>query len=340
VRTLDEILDSQCLYHKDMCHTLRNCKDFKHYVGHDRPFQPQPPPPPRGELDELRQPQQQEEGRGGAFPRVDTLVNIIFGGHVAQESRRQQKLNDRQVLVATISAPTPYRWSEQAITFSRADQWLNFDHAGKYPLLVDLVIRESWVKKVLVDRGSSINVTFPRTLQALGVAIEDLTESDTPFFGIMPTEKEYPLGHIYLSITFGTPKNYRTKFLRFEVARFDCGYNAIIGRPGLVKFMAIPHYPYMILKMSGPQGIITVRADFRGAAECFRGAIQTTLTAGPPVALPAQANSRLEDENFTIPSNKAQAVTSMRPTEETKRINLGFSNECKTAIISSSLDDE
>jgi hypothetical protein len=30
----------------------------------------------------------------------------------------------------------------------------------------------------------------------------------------------------------------------------------------------------------------------------------------------------------------------MRPTEETKRINLGFSDECKSAIISSSLDDE
>ena len=47
---------------------------------------------------------------------------------------------------------------------------------------------------------------FPRTLQALGVAIEDLTKSDTPFFGIVSTEGEYPLGHIYLSITFGTQR--------------------------------------------------------------------------------------------------------------------------------------
>jgi hypothetical protein len=136
---------------------------------------------------------------------------------------------------------------EHAITFSRVDQWLNFDHPDKYPLLVDPVIRESRVKKVLVDGGSSINVTFPRTLQSLGVAIEDLTESDTPFFG---TEGEYPRGHIYLLVTFGTVENYRTEFLRFEVARFDCRYNAIIGRPGLAKFMAIPHYPYMILKMT------------------------------------------------------------------------------------------
>jgi hypothetical protein len=46
VRTLDEILNSQCLYHKDMWHTLRNCRDFKNSVRHGRPFQPLPPPPP------------------------------------------------------------------------------------------------------------------------------------------------------------------------------------------------------------------------------------------------------------------------------------------------------
>jgi hypothetical protein len=155
-----------------MRHTLRNCRDFKHSIVHGRPFQPLPPPPPRGEASEPRQPQQQEDGRGGAFPRVDRQVNVIFGCHGAQENRRQQNLNDRQVLVATTSALAPYRWSEHAITFSRADQWLNFDHPGKYLLLVDPVIRESRVKKVLVDEGSSINVTFPRILQALGVAVE------------------------------------------------------------------------------------------------------------------------------------------------------------------------
>jgi hypothetical protein len=53
--------------------------------------------------------------------------------------------------VAATGPPAPYRWSEQSITFTRADQWLNFDHPGKYPLLVDPVIRESRVKKVLVD---------------------------------------------------------------------------------------------------------------------------------------------------------------------------------------------
>jgi hypothetical protein len=140
-----------------------------------------------------------------------------------QENKRQQKLNDRQILVATTSALAPYWWSEYPITFIRVDQWINFDHPGKYPLLVDPVIRESRVKKVLVDRGSIINVTFPRTLLGLGVALKELLESDTHFFGIVPTEGEYPLGHIYMPVTFGTPENYRTEFLRFEVVSFDYG---------------------------------------------------------------------------------------------------------------------
>jgi hypothetical protein len=194
-------------------------------------------------------------------------------------------------------------------------------------------------KESIVDEGSSINITFPRTPLGLGVALEELHESDTPFFGIVSTEGEYPLGHIYMHVTFGTLENYRTEFLRFEVASFDCGYNAIIGRPGLAKFMAIPHYLYLILKMPGPQGIITMRADLQGAAECFRVAIQAALTTKPSTTSSAQANSKPE-EDFTILVNEAQAMTSMWPTEETKRINLGFADERKTAIISSNLDDK
>jgi hypothetical protein len=91
--------------------------------------------------------------------------------------------------------------------------------------------------------------------------------------------------------------------------------------------------------MPGPQGIITVHADFQGATECFRGAIQAALTTRASMTSSTQANAKPE-EDLTIPTNEAQAVTSMRSTEETKWINLGFADECKTAIISSSLDDK
>jgi hypothetical protein len=41
--------------------------------------------------------------------------------------------------------------------------------------------------------------------------------------------------------SFGASNNNWIEFLRFKVARFDCGYNTIIGRPGLAKFMAMSH---------------------------------------------------------------------------------------------------
>jgi hypothetical protein len=68
-------------------------------------------------------------------------------------------------------------------------------------------------------------------------------------------------------------------------------------------------------------------------------AIQAALTTKHSMTSSAQANSKPE-EDLTVPANEAQAATSMRPTEETKRINLGFADECKTATINSSLDDK
>jgi hypothetical protein len=82
---------------------------------------------------------------------------------------------------------------------------------------------------------------LPRTPQALGIPTIDLIQSNTPFFGIVSTEGEYPLGHLFMLASFGASNNNWIEFLRFKVARFDCGYNTIIGRPGLAKFMAMSH---------------------------------------------------------------------------------------------------
>ena len=73
------------------------------------------------------------------------------------------------------------------------------------------------------------------------------------------------LGQIDLPITFGTPTNYRMKTLTFEVVRFHGTYHAILGRPCYVKFMAVPNYTYLKLKMPGPCGIITISTSFQRA---------------------------------------------------------------------------
>lgn len=81
---LDEILDGPCSYHKKMCHTLLNCRDFKNLIGHGRPFQVLPLPPLQ--WDQGPQPQQQG-GDDRAFPHIDREVNAIFRGHDSCEKQ-------------------------------------------------------------------------------------------------------------------------------------------------------------------------------------------------------------------------------------------------------------
>jgi hypothetical protein len=94
-----------------------------------------------------------------------------------------------------------------------------------------------------------------------------------PFYGILSGKAAMPLEKITLPVTFGTPTNYRTKFIQFEVTDFETSYHVILGRPALAKFMAIPCYPYLLLKMSGPHRILSLRGHLKRIFDCDLQAI-------------------------------------------------------------------
>lgn len=52
-------------------------------------------------------------------------------------------------------------------------------------------------------------------------------------------------------VTFGTQENYRTESVIFDIAEFDLPYNGILGRPALVKSIAVSHYAYLTIKIPG-----------------------------------------------------------------------------------------
>jgi hypothetical protein len=58
------------------------------------------------------------------------------------------------------------------------------------------------------------------------------------------------------------------------VVGFSDTYHAILGRQAYVKFMAMPTYTYLKLKIPGPNGIITdgttYQRTFECDAECFQ----------------------------------------------------------------------
>jgi hypothetical protein len=64
------------------------------------------------------------------------------------------------------------------------------------------------------------------------------------------------------------------EYLTFEVADFRSSYHTILGQPMLAKFMAIPHHTYPIMKMSAPNGILSVFGDIMVSYNCESATIE------------------------------------------------------------------
>jgi hypothetical protein len=113
-----------------------------------------------------------------------------------------------------------------------------------------------------------------------------LTKSTSPFYGIVPGNAAIPLGSVVLPVTFGeTRENYRTEYVKFEVADFETSYHAILGRPAIAKFMAVPHYTYLVLKMPSPAGVLSLQGDLEISFDCATEAVELTATNQVPNAM-------------------------------------------------------
>jgi hypothetical protein len=116
-------------------------------------------------------------------------------------------------------------------------------------------IRGYDIRRVFMDAGSGINLIYARTLKAMNISLEWLQPTDC-------YRENHPLGRIELDVCFSDSGNFRREKLEFEVRDWPSLYHAILGRPTFTRFMAVPHYAYLALKIPGPKGVITVKGSF------------------------------------------------------------------------------
>jgi hypothetical protein len=135
------------------------------------------------------------------FQEPDKTVNVLFG---ELPTKRSQKAIRWEVLNIEPAVPTPLRWSEVPITFSRADQWTSFSEPGRFPLILKPVVAGSKLNNVLIDSGSGLKVLFTNTLKKMKLNITHmLTKSTSPFYCIVPENAAIPLGSVVLPVTLG-----------------------------------------------------------------------------------------------------------------------------------------
>jgi hypothetical protein len=126
-----------------------------------------------------------------------------------------------------------------------------------------------------------------------------LNPSKAPFYSIVPRNTASLIGSMTLPVTFGMKENYRTEYIKFEVANFESLYHTIFGRPALAKFMALPHYAYLLQKMPGKIGVLTFRGDLKKSYNYDQEAIEyasTTCVQEPSAEVFAAAQQLSQSE--------------------------------------------
>src|SRR4051812_13381786 len=76
------------------------------------------------------------------------------------------------------------------------------------------------------------------------------------------------MGQVRVDVIFGTRENCRVESILFEVMDFVIPYHLLLGRPAIHKFMASTHISYLMMKMPGPNGFITISGNYKCSMEC------------------------------------------------------------------------
>jgi hypothetical protein len=192
------------------------------------------------------------------------------------------------------------------------------------------------IGRVFMDAGSGINLIYTRTLREICISLESLKPIDYSFHGIVQGSANYPLGEIELDVCFGNSNNYLKEKLEFEVMDWASQYHAILGRLAFAKFMAVPHYAYLTLKIPGPRGTIIVQGSFEVSNTCdkeFDRLAQTFGMTAEYARLKGETDHNvLPDIGPSLPDQAFDA------TQDSKKIQVHPTDPNKTTSIAVNLD--
>jgi hypothetical protein len=183
---------------------------------------------------------------GTGYPQSKVYISAMI--QPVPKSKKEQKSISRQVSSPPVT--TEYlRWSDQTVRFSREDHPRKVPRPGHAPMVLKAQIGGYDIGRVFMDAGSAINLIYARTLKAMNISLEWLQPTDCSFHGIVPGSANHPLGKIELDIHFGDSGNFQREKLEFEVMDWPSQYHTILGRPMFARFMTVPHYAYLVLKI-------------------------------------------------------------------------------------------
>ena len=87
-------------------------------------------------------------------------------------------------------------------------------------MVLDPIIDGYHLTRVLMDGGSSLNLIYEDTVRKMGIDPSRISQSNTTFKGVIPGVEARCTGSLVLEVVFGSPNNFRSEELIFDIAPF------------------------------------------------------------------------------------------------------------------------
>nr|XP_043639266.1 uncharacterized protein LOC122610337 [Erigeron canadensis] len=263
-----------CAYHEDFGHITEDCKMLRREISTLLA---------KGYLTELLGRKKAKDVEGLDFskpkstqkadspPANAKVINTISGGSevcgttysAAKRLATQSKADkgERSVKKASISDSDIISFEEDF------DDIMEPHHDG---LVITPFIANHYVRRILIDNGSSVNIIKMETLRRKDISEEDINGKASPLIGFSG-ETKYTVGEIRLPVYVGGMNSMH----KLCVVDSLPGCNIILGRPWIHEMKAVPSTYHQCVKLPTPWGVVTVKGDQQEARECYTSSMKS-----------------------------------------------------------------
>jgi hypothetical protein len=284
----------------------------------------------------------EHESAPAADQGTDDYPTVVEQYHLfttLEKDKRSDLWYEAEVSAVVPSEPQYMHWSEASIMWGCEDHPPLMPSPGEYALILDTIMffdtHTCRFSHVLIDEGSSIKLLYRSSMEKLGIPAAQMKPSRLTFHGIMLGHSCSPMGRIQLEVLFGEKGNSRHELIWFEVVYISSPYHALLGRPALAKFMAVPHYAYLKMKLPGPRGMITISRCYKKSMECTRASSQLA-EALVITEEKRQLLHRMALTQQDVPAHQSP-VQQFQLANDTKKIPLDMNKPAKVVTISACL---
>uniref|UniRef100_A0A1J3HXG1 Retrovirus-related Pol polyprotein from transposon opus n=1 Tax=Noccaea caerulescens TaxID=107243 RepID=A0A1J3HXG1_NOCCA len=263
---------------------------------------------------------EESNSRSTPPPPPRRRINMIMGGlPTCNDSVRSIKEYGRKTI-------TSQQWTQNigsdlndpsSIVFRESDtHGLHTPHND--PLVIELMIGDCDVSRILIDTGSTVDLIFEETLRKMELQGYRIKPNKKPLTGFSG-ETTMTVGTIKLPVRVGRV----TKIVKFAVVDKPAIYNAIMGTPWLHAMQATPSTYHQCLKFPTPDGPVTVRGNQEMSRICFVAEHKLRHSSHACVITRSAATICAELPSQSEPPRELVVQENIDPSDPTRCVGIG-----------------